>query len=254
MKKTPLYQEHVKLGAKIVEFAGFDMPVQYTSLVEEHNAVRKCAGLFDVSHMGEFEFTGPDAATYLQWLTANDVSKLTDGKAHYSLLCNQQGGVVDDILLYRCAPETFMMVVNAANIDKDWNWVTKNKKGNVTITNSSDKLALIAFQGPKAVDLASHHTNFNLQNLKPFHFQTGKLGGVTAVISRTGYTGEDGIEIFCEPKDSIAIWQTLIEGGNSKGALPVGLGARDTLRLEARMSLYGHEITDEINTLEGSLS
>lgn len=244
MKKTPLYNEHLKLGAKMVPFGGWEMPVQYAGLMEEHNAVRNSAGLFDVSHMGEFEFTGPDTLPFLDFLTANDVAKLADGQAQYSLLCNKNGGIVDDILVYRHSETRCVMVVNAGNIEKDWNWVRQILKeseySKVAAENISDRVALIACQGPKSVEL------LDFADLKTFRFKT--VGSRT--IARTGYTGEDGVEIFCPAEEAARLWQELL----AKGATPCGLGARDTLRLEARLSLYGHEITDETNPFEAGLS
>ncbi|MDZ4224459.1 MAG: glycine cleavage system aminomethyltransferase GcvT, partial [bacterium] len=249
-KRTPLYEEHVKCNARIVDFAGFDMPVQYSGVVEEHNAVRKAAGLFDVSHMGEFEFTGPDALPFLEYLTPNSVSKLTDGQAQYSMLCNENGGIVDDLLVYRFNPEKFVMVVNASNIEKDWQWIQKNtgRRTQYAIRNISDQTALLALQGPKAKEIIK-------TDLKPFHFFEGELFGVkNCTIARTGYTGEDGFEIFCPADQAVTLWQALLKAGAPLGLKPTGLGARDTLRLEARLSLYGHEINDETNPLEAGLS
>lgn len=255
MKQTPLYNEHLKLKAKMVEFGGWEMPVLYTGVIDEHKAVRESAGLFDVSHMGEFDFQGPDALTCVQYLTTNDVSKLSDGQAVYSLLPNDHGGLVDDVIVYRFSQEHLMFVVNAANIDKDWAWVTSHKKGNVNVTNKSDDYALIALQGPKSAEILKPLTDINLENLKTFHFAKAKVAGKNnCIIARTGYTGEDGFEIFSTPSDASAIWITLIETGRPKGLKPVGLGARDTLRLEMKYSLYGHEINDETNPFEAGLS
>lgn len=258
-QRTSLYEEHLKLGAKIVDFAGFEMPIQYTGVIEEHQAVRKAAGLFDVSHMGEFEFKGPDALQFLNDLTANDVAKLTAGKAQYSLLLNEKGGVVDDILIYRLGEEHFWMVVNAANIEKDWEWIekiqrSKCKNQNLKSKNISKQIALLALQGPKALDILKKLTSEPIDQLKTFHFLKGTLAGQNnCIIARTGYTGEDGSEIFCEANQAVVIWQKILEAGKPYGALPCGLGARDTLRLEARLSLYGHEITDETNPFEAGL-
>lgn len=250
MKKTPLYEEHLKLNAKMVPFAGWEMPVQYAGLVKEHEAVRTNAGLFDVSHMGEFEFGGSDALPFLNFLTANNVAKLVDGQAQYSLLCNKEGGIVDDILVYRLGENEYWMVVNASNIEKDWNWINQIAREtgfkNLFIRNSSDETCLIALQGPKAKEL------LDFSDLKPFHFKKLLLPNLKneIMIARTGYTGEEGVEIFCKPAEGLILWRQLIE----KGATPTGLGARDTLRLEACLSLYGHEITDETNPFEAGLS
>lgn len=255
MKKTPLYNEHIKLKGKMVEFGGWEMPVLYSGVIDEHLAVRKAAGLFDVSHMGEFDFTGPDAMECVQYLTTNDVSKLTDGQAVYSLMPNDKGGLVDDVIVYRFNPQHIMLVVNAANIDKDWAWVTSHKKGNVVVRNDSDKYALIALQGPKASEILKSLTDANLDNLKTFHFTPATVAGKKGcIIARTGYTGEDGFEIFTTPTDASSVWSMLIETGRPKGLKPVGLGARDTLRLEMRYSLYGHEINDTTNPFEAGLN
>lgn len=257
LKKTPLYNEHIKLGAKMVSFAGFEMPVQYSGVMDEHQAVRQHAGLFDVSHMGEFEFLGRDALPFLDYLTANDVTKLVDGKAHYSLLLNESGGVVDDILVYRIHEEHFIMVVNASNIEKDFKWIHKHQPSiaKIEINNISDHVCLLALQGPKALAIIQPLLDQPVADLRPFHFLIGTLAGQeNCIIARTGYTGEDGVEIFCKNQPAIAIWQALLETGQPKGLKPVGLGARDTLRLEARLSLYGHEINDETHPFEAGLS
>src|SRR3989344_1163193 len=252
-KRTPLYEEHIKLGAKIVDFAGFEMPVQYAGVMEEHNAVRNHAGLFDVSHMGEFEFTGSEALAFLNHLTANDVGKLTDGMAQYSLLCHSNGGIVDDILVYRKTAEHFVMVVNAANIEKDWNWVQQHATSSTqyAIRNISDEICLLALQGPKAIEMMQRLSDQKISELKSFRFAIGSVAGQNDCwIARTGYTGEDGVEIFCKNSQAPLIWQAILKSG----AKPTGLGARDTLRLEARLSLYGHEINDETNPLEAGLA
>lgn len=261
-KRTPLYEEHVKLGAKIVDFAGFDMPVQYTGVMEEHKAVRNAAGIFDVSHMGEFEFKGPDALTLLDTLTPNNVAKLTDGMAQYSMLCNEKGGIVDDILIYRLKPDHFVMVVNASNIEKDWKWIQDKIQDpktkfqiNSKIQNISDEICLIAVQGPKAIEIITGLTETPVAELKSFRFAVDVIAGQKDCwIARTGYTGEDGVEIFCKSSQAPALWQAILKAGAPHGIKPAGLGARDTLRLEARLSLYGHEINDETNPLEAGLS
>lgn len=253
-RKTPLYDEHVKLGGRIVDFAGWEMPVQYSGVMEEHRAVRKAAGLFDVSHMGQFLITGPEAAACVQSLTTNDVSKMTDGRAQYSILCNERGTVVDDIIVYRFSPTRFILVVNASNVDKDFAWVTQHNQKKATIENVSDQYALIAFQGPKAPELLQTLTSTKLSEIGTYYFTEGTVAGKNAIIARTGYTGEDGFELFLAPKDAPAVWQALLEKGKPHGVLPTGLGARDTLRLEMKYSLYGHEITDETNPLEAGLA
>jgi len=253
-KRTPLYEEHLRLNARIVEFGGWDMPVMYTGIIEEHTAVRVSAGVFDVSHMGEIEFTGPDALPCVNYLTVNNASSLVDGQAQYSILLNERGTVVDDIIVYRFSGNRFIFVVNASNIEKDFAWITSHKKGNVKIENRSDDFALIAFQGPKAISILKGLTDANVEGLETFHFAQGSFNKRdTCIFARTGYTGEDGFEIFCSPKAAPAIWQDLLEKGKPQGVMPVGLGARDTLRMEMKYSLYGHEITDETNPLEAGL-
>lgn len=254
-QKTPLYDQHVQLGARIVDFAGWLMPVQYSGVIAEHLAVRSTAGLFDVSHMGEFEFSGPDALSCLQWLTANDVSKLAVGQAQYSLLCNEQGGIVDDIIVYRLKPEHYLMVVNAGNIDKDWAWVTQNQHGNATIRNRSSEFALIALQGPKAMHILQKIAVTPVDTLQRFHcawFNLKPAG--ECLVARTGYTGEDGCEIFVPPAQAPALWEALIKAGKDHGLVPAGLGARDTLRLEMKYPLYGHELSDKTNPLDANLA
>ena len=253
-KHTPLYEEHVRLGGKMVEFGGWDMPISYSGIIEEHLAVRKNAGIFDVSHMGEIEFTGPDALNCVNSLTVNDCGLLADGQAQYSMLLNERATIVDDIIVYRFNSNRFIFVVNASNTEKDFKWITGHKKGNVEISNRSNDFGLIAFQGPKAASIISELTDIAIADLPPFNFRQGAFNERDeCIVARTGYTGEDGFEIFCSPKACPAIWQDLIEIGRPQGVLPAGLGARDTLRLEMKYSLYGHEITDEINPLEAGL-
>jgi aminomethyltransferase len=253
-KRTPLYEEHLRLNGRMVEFGGWEMPVLYTGIIEEHNAVRKAAGLFDVSHMGQIEFTGPDALSCVNYLTVNNPSALIDSQAQYSILLNERGTVVDDIIVYRFNDERFIFVVNASNIEKDFKWITSNKRGNVKIVDRSDDFALIAFQGPKAASIFGSLTDIKVDELAPFHFAQGSFKNRESVIAaRTGYTGEDGFEIFCSPKAAAGVWQDLLEKGKPQGVLPAGLGARDTLRMEMKYSLYGHEITDKTNPLEAGL-
>lgn len=253
-QKTPLYDTHVKLGARMVPFAGWDMPVQYSGVMAEHNAVRTQAGLFDVSHMGEFEFSGPDALACLQWLTPNDVSKLGIGQGQYSLLCNEKGGVVDDIIIYRLEENRYLMVVNASNIDKDFSWVQKNQRGTVTITNRSNDFALIAIQGPKAMGIAQKLAATDLSTLPRFNCCWSAMNGAgECLIARTGYTGEDGCEIFVSPAKAVLLWDALMDAGKHEGLVPAGLGARDTLRVEVKYPLYGHELSDGTNPIEAKL-
>ncbi len=255
MKRTPLFNEHIKAKGKMVEFGGWEMPVLYTGVIEEHLAVRNAAGLFDVSHMGQFEFKGKDALKCVNHLTTNDAEKLVNGQAVYSLLCNEKGTPVDDVIVYRFNPEHMMLVVNAANIDKDWAWVTSHVQGDVKVTNRSDDFALIAIQGPKAAEIVQKITKADLSSIKTFHFAYGNLGDVNdCLLARTGYTGEDGFELFMPPDKAAHIWQLLLETGKPMGLVPVGLGARDTLRLEMKYTLYGHEMNEGISPLEAGLN
>lgn len=258
LKKTPLNRMHRELGGKMVDFGGWDMPVQYTAgVIEEHMRTRTAAGLFDVSHMGEIWVEGPDAISFVNGLTTNDVTKLVDGQAHYSALTNEAGGVVDDLLVYRFGPEKLLLVVNAATTDKDWEWITSHKKDEaVTLTNASADYCQIAVQGPKAVGILQQLTDTKLDDIKYYWFETGKVDGVDSIISRTGYTGEDGFEVYASPEFAEQLWNKLLETGGygtPDGILPAGLAARNTLRLESAMSLYGHELADDIAPLEAGL-
>lgn len=254
-KKTPLYENHLYLKARMLDFAGWEMPIQYSGVIEEHNTVRKAAGIFDVSHMGQIEITGPDATQFTQYITTNDVLSLTDGKAMYSLLLNERGTVIDDIIIYQFNPQRFIYVVNASNIDKDLNWIKSHKKGNVKISNLSDNFALIALQGPASENILQKLTAADLSKLASFHFiESNVADAQNCVIARTGYTGEDGFEIFCKPQDAPQIWNSIMANGASFNLKPVGLGARDTLRTEMKYSLYGHEITEDTNPFEAGLS
>lgn len=258
LKKTPLNRLHRELGGKMVDFGGWDMPVQYTAgVIEEHMRTRTAAGLFDVSHMGEIWVEGPDAISFVNGLTTNDVTKLVDGQAHYSALTNESGGVVDDLLVYRFGPEKLLLVVNAATTDKDWEWITSHKKDeNVTLTKASPDYCQIAVQGPKAVGILQQLTETKLDEIKYYWFETGKIDGVDSIISRTGYTGEDGFEVYAAPEFAERLWNKLLETGGygePDGILPAGLAARNTLRLESAMSLYGHELADDIAPLEAGL-
>ena len=257
MKMTPLNQVHKDLGARMVEFGGWEMPVQYAGVIEEHLAVRQAAGLFDVSHMGEVEVTGHRALDFLQYLTTNDVSRLVDGQVQYSTLCYPDGGVVDDVTLYRINAEHFMFCVNAANTDKDFAWMqnvlAESDIDGVALTNSSDNYAQIALQGPKADDILAELTELPLKDISYYHFREGEVAGVSMLISRTGYTGSGGFELYLSPASAAAVWQRLTEAGKPFGLVPVGLGARDTLRLEKGYALYGHELSSEISPLEAGL-
>lgn len=253
LKKTPLYDEHIKQGARMVDFAGWNMPVQFTSLSNEHKTVREAVGLFDVSHMGEVFVRGPKALETMQWLTSNDVSKLTKGKAQYSLLLNPNGGVVDDIIVY-CLEEgtDYLVCVNASNIEKDFNWMVQNNKG-AEITNESPHWAQVAIQGPKAETLVSSVLGGYVKNIKYFGFVTQEGPSGAWHVARTGYTGEDGFEVFLPATDAPKLWQDLMAQGEGVGVAPIGLGARDSLRTEMKYPLYGHEITDDTNALEAGL-
>ncbi len=255
MKKTPLNEVHRNLGGKMVDFGGWDMPVQYTAgVIAEHLATREKAGLFDVSHMGEIWVEGADAIAFVNRITTNDVTKLVDGQAHYSALTNENGGVVDDLLVYRFAEDRLLLVVNAGTTEKDWDWITSQTKGkDVVLRNASAEYCQIAVQGPKALEIAQKFTDVNLSEIKYYHFKEGKFDGVDAIISRTGYTGEDGFEIYAPAEKAEPIWNNILKEGEEFGILPCGLAARNTLRLESAMSLYGHELSDEISPLEAGL-
>ena len=255
LKKTPLNAAHRALGGKMVDFGGWDMPVQYKAgVIEEHMATRTRVGLFDVSHMGEIWVEGADAIDFVNSLTTNDVTKLVDGQAHYSALTNESGGVVDDLLVYRFGPEKLLLVVNAGTTDKDWDWITSHKGDfDVVLTNASADYCQIAIQGPKAVEILQKLTDTELEPIKYYHFTTGHVDGVDAIISRTGYTGEDGFEVYAAADKAEQLWNKMLEAGAEYGILPAGLAARNTLRLESAMSLYGHELGDDISTFEANL-
>ena len=257
MKSTPFSAKHMALGAKMVEFAGYNMPISYTGINDEHQAVRTNAGVFDVSHMGEFIVKGEHALDLIQRVTTNDASKLTAGKAQYSALTNDEGGIVDDLIVY-CLEENkaYMLVVNASNIEKDWKWISKHNIHKAELHNISDKTALLAIQGPNATRIMQALTDVDILNLPYYTFAKGKFAGVdNVVISATGYTGAGGIEIYFEDKDGAAdqIWDKLFEVGGPQGLKAIGLGARDTLRLEMGYCLYGNDITDTSSPLEAGL-
>ena len=254
LKRTPLYEQHVALGARLVEFGGWEMPVQYSSILDEHRAVRTHAGLFDVSHMGEFKVEGPDALAFLQHLVPNDVSRLAINQALYTQLCLPDGGTIDDLIIYHLADNHYMLVVNAANIDNDFAWVEKQASNfNVQITNQSDTTALLALQGPEAQAILQPLTEVDLSTVRYYHCAPGTVNGINCIISRTGYTGEDGFELYCASADASKLWHELLAAGKGHGLLPAGLGARDTLRLEAGYCLYGHELDEQTNPLEANL-
>lgn len=255
LKRTPLFPIYKDHQAKTIDFGGWELPVQFSGIKEEHHAVRTRAGLFDVSHMGEFEVKGKDSFSFLQKVMTNDVSKMKIGGVQYSPMCDEKGGTVDDLLIYKLAEEHFFLVVNAANTKKDWEWLQTHLEGDVELTNISDDTALLAIQGPKAQKILQKLiTNFELNEIRPFQFkQELELNGKTALVSRTGYTGEDGFEIYCRPEDAVFLWQEMLAAGKDENILPCGLGARDTLRFEANLALYGQELSPEISPLEAGL-
>jgi aminomethyltransferase len=240
--RTPLYEKHVAAGARMVEFGGFDMPLQYSTIRDEHIAVRTRCGLFDLSHMGEVRFTGDDALDVVQNLVTNDASRLEVGGALYAVMCNEQGGIVDDVVVYR-DPEGYMIVINAACRAKDVAWMRAHS-GGASLQDLSDDLALLAVQGPRAVKVVSGMTADDVTGVRPFHFVDTSVAGVHAAVSRTGYTGEDGFELYVDAPDAAGLWDALLEAGSTEGMLPCGLGARDTLRLEAGLRLYGQDMDD----------
>ena len=257
MKNTAFTQKHIALGAKMAEFAGYNMPISYTGINDEHATVRKNAGVFDVSHMGEFVLKGENALDLIQRVTSNDASKLKAGQAQYSCLPNEDGGIVDDLLVY-CIEENkvYMLVVNASNIEKDWNWITKHNTNNVEMHNISDKTCLLAIQGPNATKILEPLTDIDVLNLKYYTFTKGTFAGVKNVlVSATGYTGAGGVEIYFEDNDGAAekIWDAIFAEGGPKGMKPIGLGARDTLRLEMGFCLYGNDIDDTTSPMEAGL-
>ena len=258
MKSTAFTQKHIALGAKMAPFAGYNMPISYTGINDEHAAVRNNAGIFDVSHMGEFMLKGPNALDLIQRVTTNDASKLTNGKAQYSSLTNENGGIVDDLIVY-CIEENsvYMLVVNASNIEKDWNWIVKFNTQGVEMENISDKTCLLAIQGPNACKILQALTDTDIMNLKYYTFAKGTFAGVDdVIISATGYTGAGGVEIYFEDANGAAdkIWDAIFEVGGPQGLKPIGLGARDTLRLEMGYCLYGNDIDDTTSPLEGGLA
>ncbi len=254
LKKTSLYERHLRLGAKMMPFGGFSMPIQYTSITEEHLATRKKAGLFDLSHMGEFVLMSTGASEFLSRITTGDPEKMPEGTTLYTLFCNPQGGVVDDLIVYRLEKERFMLVVNAANIQKDFKWVEENLgRDGVRFENISDTIALIALQGPMAETIFRDSPYHDGANLKRNQFLEFETEDAKVLVSRTGYTGEDGFELYTSSRFAPKVWDALMEKGKRFGLLPVGLGARDTLRLEARLPLYGHELDEDITPFEAGI-
>jgi aminomethyltransferase len=253
MNRTPLYTAHRRAGAKMVEFAGWEMPVQYGGVIEEHLAVRRRAGLFDVSHMGEIEVRGAGAVDFCQRISANDVGRMGNFQAQYNLLLNDSGGVVDDVIFYRLAPEVFFICVNASNTGKDFDWIYKRAGGALEVENVSSKYAQLALQGPAAEKIMQTLTAADLTAIKSFHFAFTDVASVRCLAARTGYTGEDGFELYCRAADAGRLWEALLRAGAPEGLVPAGLGARDTLRLEKAYPLYGHELDDETTPLEAGL-
>ncbi len=254
MKNTALSEKHITLGAKMVPFAGYNMPVQYEGINAEHATVRNAVGVFDVSHMGEFILKGENALDLIQRVTSNDAAKLYDGKVQYSCLPNIEGGIVDDLLVYRVDEKTYMLVVNASNIEKDWNWIQQFNTAGVEMHNISDQTSLLAIQGPKAADALQGLTDMDLASMEYYSFKKGVFAGVENVlVSATGYTGAGGFEIYFENKYAYQIWDAIFEAGKAYGIKPIGLGARDTLRLEMGFCLYGNDIDDQTSPIEAGL-
>lgn len=256
LKRTPFYEAHKQSGAKLIDFGGFEMPVQYEGIKAEHLAVREAIGLFDVSHMGEVKITGPDALAFIQSITLNDASKLVPGKAQYSAMCYNDGGIVDDLLVYMMAENDYMLVINASNIDKDVAWMQTHLKGNVVLENISDSTCLLAVQGPKTHELIQRLTSVDVSAIGYYKFVIGEVAGIkNVIISETGYTGEKGFELYFSEKDGnpLELWNTLMKTGEDLGIKPAGLGARDTLRLEMGFALYGNDISKDTNPYEAGL-
>jgi aminomethyltransferase len=256
LKKTPLHARHQALGARMVPFGGWDMPVEYSGITEEHLAVRTRVGLFDVSHMGEIELAGTDALAALQAMTSNDAGRLAAGQAQYSALTTPEGTFVDDVIVYRLAADHFLLVVNASNIQKDAQWISASAQahgGDVAVVNASSRYALVALQGPRAEDVLRTLTDIDLAGLKYYWFEHGEVAGLRATVSRTGYTGENGFEILLPPANAVRLWDALLSAGAEADIRPCGLGARDTLRLEACMRLYGNEMDETVTVLEAGL-
>ncbi|HEA47417.1 MAG TPA: glycine cleavage system aminomethyltransferase GcvT [bacterium] len=257
LKKTPLFEAHKKLGAKIIEFDPWLMPLYYTSIIDEHNTVRNRVGLFDVSHMGEFSIRGKDALAFVQRLITNDASRLNNNQVLYTPMCNDEGAIIDDLLVYKFSNENFMLVVNASNIEKDYKWieeVARKFNKDVILKDISDETPLLALQGPKAEEVLQKVTDLNLSKMKYYWFKEGKVKGIETIISRTGYTGEDGFEIYLKPEHALKIWSRLLKIGKKEGIKPIGLGARDTLRLECAMLLYGNDMDETKTPLETNIA
>ncbi len=254
MKKTPFYQKHLALGAKMAPFAGYEMPISYTGINEEHINVRKNVGVFDVSHMGEFLITGPGSFDLVQKVTSNNIAALEPGKAQYNCMPMENGGIVDDLIVYMLGKDEYLLVVNASNIEKDWNWIASHNQSNVKMQNQSDDYAMLAVQGPKAKDTLQKLTAVDLESIPFYHFTIGSLANANEVIiSATGYTGSGGFELYFNPANASEVWDAIMDAGAEFGIRPIGLGARDTLRLEAGYCLYGNDIDESTNPLEAGL-
>jgi aminomethyltransferase len=255
LKRTPLYEVYKEYGGKTIDFGGWDLPVQFSSIKQEHEAVRTKAGLFDVSHMGEIEVSGTDSLIFLQKVLTNDVAKISTGAAQYSAMCYENGGTVDDLLTYKLAENHYLLVVNASNIEKDFEWLHKHVSGDVILTNLSEDFAQLALQGPLAEEILKKiNPSVDYAGIKYFHFQNKvNLAGKEVLLSRTGYTGEDGFEIYCQHGDAKHLWKEILTTGEDLGVLPCGLGARDTLRFEATLALYGQELSSDITPLEAGI-
>ncbi|WP_416653944.1 glycine cleavage system aminomethyltransferase GcvT [Bacillus amyloliquefaciens] len=254
LKRTPLYDVYKEYGGKTIDFGGWELPVQFSSIKEEHEAVRTKAGLFDVSHMGEVEVSGQDALSFLQKMMTNDVADLKPKSALYTAMCYPDGGTVDDLLIYQKSETCYLLVINASNIEKDIAWLKEHAKGDVTLTNQSDEISLLAVQGPNAQAVLAKLTECDLASLKPFTFIDGAdVAGRQVLLSRTGYTGEDGFEIYCRNEDAVHLFKEILAAGENEGLVPCGLGARDTLRFEAKLALYGQELTKDITPIEAGI-
>ena len=251
-KKTPLYDRHIELGGNVMNFGGYLLPTQYSGIKQEHNAVRSKAGLFDVSHMGEFIVSGYDAESFLQKVTINDVASLSIGQAHYSAMCYKDGGIIDDLLVYKKENE-FMLVVNASNQEKDLGWLKSHVKGDLSIKDVSEQMGLVALQGPQSRNILQTLTDTNLSNIQFYHFASGRVSGKEAIIARTGYSGELGFEIYAKADEIVEIWDAIMVTGKDKGLEPAGLGCRDTLRMEMKYALYGNDIDETTNPIEAGL-
>lgn len=253
IKRTPLYNLHKALGAKFTTFAGWEMPLEYSGMKDEHLAVRSAVGLFDISHLGQIEVSGPKALDAIQLLTTNDASRLADNQIQYSLLCNPSGGIIDDITLYRFNENRFIFCVNAVNADKDFNWLRDNIGNIATVTDRSSEYAVLALQGPLAQEVLQRICDTDLSRIKYYHFSVGNISGIEAIVSRTGYTGENGFEIYIPSSSVEGVWNKVMEEGNNSGIKPCGLGARDSLRLEMGYTLYGNDITEDTTPMEAGL-